>query len=414
MINMSKYCLKAAVAIAMAALLSACGGDSSSSTTTTIPDSATVFYAHNLVFRNSTTLSTGYNAFGQLGTGNLANRNTAGYLSENLPFNGAATGGDHSVAFFNNSTVRSWGYNGFGQLGNNSTTSSNIPVKTVLKDNAGNAVHFSGVKAVAAGLRHSLALKNDDTLWAWGSNDSGQLGIDAALTQADGFMSKVPVQVTGGGASVLFNITAIAANAFHSLALADGKVWAWGLNKNRQLGIDPINTPESAAPVLVPGLPAAGIAGIAAGGAFNCAVANDNTLWTWGNNDFGQLGDNSTMERFTPVQVVTTGGVPLTNVVQAAAGLQHGLARLADGTVWAWGYNIFGQLGNNTKDPSLFAIEVFKSPGVHFNATDIRAFGSSAMALEGKVWYAWGDNSYGQLGTGGGLTQLVPVRMSGF
>src|SRR6185369_16573628 len=136
------------------------------------------FYAHNLVFRNSTTLSTGYNAFGQLGYvengGQLANRTVPGPLNAFFPFAGVAQGGVHSVAFFNNSTVRTWGYNGFGQLGNGTITYSNIPIKPV---GTSGVVHISGVKAVAAGGFHTLALAKDNKLWAWGKNDLGQLGV---------------------------------------------------------------------------------------------------------------------------------------------------------------------------------------------------------------------------------------------
>lgn len=429
MINVSKYCLKAAVAIAMVALLSACGGDSNSTSPTTVPNSVTVAYAHNLVFRNSTTLSTGYNAFGQLGTGNLANRNTAGYLSGNLPFTGAATGAVHSVAFFNISTVRSWGYNGFGQLGNNSTTYSSTPVSvfnTISSSTGKKTVNLSRVTAVAAGALHSLALRSDDTLWAWGNNGNGQLGVinPSPTVVKDGF-SKEPVRV-GGGIAIFSNISSIAAGGHHSLARADGKVWAWGLNGSGQLGIDPQITGASAIPNPVPGLPGTGVSAIAAGGAFNYALYTDGTVWAWGNNFDGQLGngtsgqDDITKESvFIPAQVLTAAGIlglsTGSPVVQIAAGIQHGLARLADRSVWAWGYNIFGQLGNNGKAPSSFAVQVFKSASVPFLATDIRAFGSSSMAKDiDGVWYAWGDNAYGQLGTGGGLTQLVPARMSGF
>ncbi|HXC93833.1 MAG TPA: chromosome condensation regulator RCC1, partial [Geobacteraceae bacterium] len=118
---------------------------------------------------------------------------------------------------------------------------------------------------------------------------------------------------------------------------------------------------------------------------------------------------------FKPVQVQTAPGVPLSNVVQIAAGIQHGLARLADNTVWAWGYNFFNQLGNNQKSDSPFAVQVVLglSTTPLKDATDIRAFGSSSMAKVGKVWYVWGDNTYGQLGTGSVGIVPIPV-ISGF
>ncbi|NJD90445.1 MAG: hypothetical protein FIA91_02850 [Geobacter sp.] len=370
--------------------LSGCGS-SSSSTPTTVPNSATIFYAHNLVFRNSTTLmSTGYNGFGQLGTGNLGSRTALGPLSAYYPFSGFATGGNHSVAFFNNSTVRSWGYNAFGQLGNNSTTYSSDPVPVFANRSA--TVKLSGVKAVAAGAYHTLALKNDDTLWGWGQNYYGQLGVDFQATPPFN-VSYVAVKANSAGIS-FSNISSIAANGYHSLARANGFVWAWGYNGTGQLGIDPKVTGAMSSPNRVP-IPASGIINIAAGGASSYAVAKDNTIWAWGYNAYGQLGNGSLTQNYIPTQVVKSDLTPLTGVVQVAAGVSHGLARLSDQTVWAWGYNFFGQLGKGSVKDSSVAVQVVLPAGV---VTDIRAFGSSSMAKVNGVWYVWGDNYYGQLG----------------
>lgn len=393
------------------ATLSACGSSSSSPVATTVPNSETVFYAHNLVFRNSTTLSTGYNGFGQLGNGGLAGQSVPGTLNQYYRFSGFATGTNHSVAFFNNSTVRCWGYNGLGQLGNNLTIASFVPVTTVFK----NTSSLTGIKAVAAGGHHTLALKKDDTLWAWGSNDAGQLGAGGI-----GY-SPVAIKVTGlTGGNPFSNISSIAANGKHSLVRADGSVWAWGLNSSGQIGLDPAVTGASADPLNLSGLYPAilkGVSAIAAGGGFSYAVrTNDKTLWAWGNNANGQLGDGTTVSKFKPVQVMKSASIPLDTVVQVAGGIQHGLARLANGDVWAWGYNFFGQLGNNGALDSSYAVQVVidVAGAPMTGASDIRAFGSSSMAKIGGVWYVWGDNSYGQLGVGNVLKLTVPQKMSGF
>jgi alpha-tubulin suppressor-like RCC1 family protein len=397
-------------ALVFTCIISSCGSKSSS-TPTSVPNSATIFYAHNLVFKNNSTLSTGYNGFGQLGSGNLGNRSELGALNGTFSFKGFAQGGVHSVAFFNNSTVRSWGYNGFGQLGTGTTTYSSTPVTVIKAD----STNLSGVKAVAAGGFHTLALTNDDKLWAWGKNDLGQLGVGASVTSSLGY-STVPVRVGTGTGTFFSNISSIAANGQHSLARANGLVWAWGLNSSGQLGIDPTSTGALASPNVVQHLPISGVSAIAAGGGFNYALGRDGHVYAWGANDNGQLGNGTTTLSFDPVQVQTAPGVPLSNVVQIGAGIQHGLARLVDGTVWAWGYNFFGQLGNNNKSDSLVAVRVVSDiNGTPFTGTtDIRAFGSSSMAMKDGVWYVWGDNSYGQLGNGSTGTVPLPVRMSSF
>jgi len=398
------------------AALSACGSSSSSPVATSVPNSETIFYAHNLVFRNSTTLSTGYNGFGQLGTGDNVGRSVPGALNQYYRFSGFATGTNHSVAFFNNSTVRCWGYNGLGQLGNNLTTASFVPVSVktiVFKNNTGVTVSLSKIKAVAAGGHHTLALRKDDTLWAWGSNDAGQLGIGAI-----GY-SPVAVEVKGltGGTS-FSNISSIAANGKHSLVRANGNVFAWGLNSRGQIGLDPAITGASAEPLnlsgFYPGI-LSGISAIAAGGGFSYAVRGfDKSVWAWGRNVNGELGDGTTVSSFSPVQVKIDASTFLTGAVQVAAGLEHGLARLANGEVWAWGYNFFGQLGTGKNADSHYAVKV-QLPLIAGSsaATDIRAFGSSSMALVGGAWYVWGDNSYGQLGVSS-LKLLLPEKMSGF
>lgn len=412
MVNYPKNLIQYLCGILLLAMLTACGSKSSS-TPTTIPNAATIYYAHNLVFLNNTTLSTGYNGFGQLGTGNLGSRTAPGPLASYYPFSGFALGSNHAVAFINNSTVRSWGYNGFGQLGNNSTTYSSIPVP-VFSIISGAKVNLTGIKAVAAGAYHTLALKNDDTLWAWGKNDLGELGVDINLTRSTGY-SMVPVKQNAAGV-ILSNISSISANSYHSLARASGSVWAWGYNGSGQIGIDPKTTAAIASPKVVTGLPTDGINYIASGGAFNYAVGRNGTIWAWGNNDNGQLGNNSTVASYRPVQVMKASGGPLTGVVKAAAGIQHGLALLDNGELWAWGYNFFGQLGNNGKLDSHVAQQVMAdTAGNPFaGVTEIRAFGSSSMAKVGSAWYVWGDNTFGQLGLVSTGIIPLPVKMTGF
>ena len=196
----------------------------------------------------------------------------------------------------------------------------------------GNTVHAS--TSISAGYAHTVALKQDGTVWAWGGNDYGQLGDG---TQTD---SLTPVQVRG-----LYNVTAIAAGGYHTVALKqDGTVWAWGDNTYGELG-DGTQT-DRLTPVQVSGL-STNVTAIAAGYLHTVAQKLDGTAWTWGSNYNGQLGDGKQTDRYTPVQVSG-----LSNVIAIAAGSAHATALKQDGTVWGWGWDFAGQLGDGTTTDS--------------------------------------------------------------
>jgi alpha-tubulin suppressor-like RCC1 family protein len=223
-----------------------------------------------------------------------------------------------------------WGWNDDGQLGDGTTMDRHEPVQVQ---------NLNNLLTVAAGGYHSLALKNNHTVWAWGSNSNGQLGDGTNMRRLD------PVQV-------LSEVSAIAGGLYHSLAikrslvpLNEGTVWAWGWNMFGQLG-DKSNNPSST-PVEVAGLKS--IIAIAAGnGNHNLALMSGGTLYAWGENFYGQLGDGTTTHRNVPVKVQTLTGQPLTGVTCMAAGSGHSLALMQDGTVQAWGQNNVGQLGDNS------------------------------------------------------------------
>jgi alpha-tubulin suppressor-like RCC1 family protein len=221
----------------------------------------------------------------------------------------AVSGGGHSLALKTDGTVWAWGFDVSGVQ----RTPAQIP-------------NLTSVVAIAASASgHSLALKSDGTVWAWGNNEWGQLGIGSVLSQA------VPVQITP-----LQDVVAIAAGYDHSLALtADGKVWAWGENKWGQVGDGRLTDHPSPFPVA--GL--SDIVAIAGGRGHSLALRSDGTVWAWGENDSGQLGDGTTAGHFTTVRVANLSGV-----IAIAAGDSHSLALKADGTVWAWGSNRAGQL----------------------------------------------------------------------
>jgi len=230
-------------------------------------------------------------------------------------------GRDHSLALKSDGTVWAWGYNYNGELGDGTRTIRQTPVQVL---------NLTNVKAVAGGYNHNLAIKNDGTVWAWGANHYGQLG-DGTTTDRN-----TPVQVSG-----LTGVIAVAGGADHSLALkGDGTVWAWGENDSGQLG-DGTAT-DRLTPVQVTGL--SGVVSIGAGSMHSVALRGDGTVWAWGENNWGQLGDGtSTIQKLTPVKVSCPTGIQ-----SIAVGAAFSLALRGDGTVWAWGDNGGWQLGENT------------------------------------------------------------------
>ena len=364
----------------------------------------------------TTVAAWGDNFFGQLGNGVPLpypddSRSTMPVEVSNLDggeIKAIAGGANHSLALKNDGTVLAWGLNQDGELGDGTNTDSSTPVE--VRDPNDPSGHLSGVKALTAGSSHSLALKDDGTILAWGNNESGQLGdgTNANSTQ--------PVKVAN-----LSGVEAISGGGAPSYSLAlkdDGTVWAWGDNRasqgtriGGQLGDDEITSSNT--PLQVSDLPG-GIEAIAAGAEHGLALKDDGTVWAWGYNFFGQLGNGTTTDSSSkPVQVSELDGIEA-----IAAGGSFSLALKDDGTVWAWGNNWFGQLGDGTStDGTLTTCEVTMIGGTTSSSCPdsntplqmseiggieaIAAGGAHGLALkdDGTVW-AWGMNQDGQLGNG--------------
>jgi alpha-tubulin suppressor-like RCC1 family protein len=248
---------------------------------------------------------------------------------------------------------------------------------------------LTGVTAIAAGFKYSMALKSDGTVWTWGDNEYGQLG-DGTKTARN-----IPVKVSG-----LTGVTAIAAGESYCLALKnDGTVRTWGNNSDGQLG-DGTKTARTI-PVQVSGL--TGVTAIAGGDFHSLALRNDGTVRAWGWNILGQLGNGTfTSGSNIPVQVSGLNGV----TAIAAGNFSHSLALRNDGTMWAWGYNRDGQLGNGSKNDSNIPVQVSELNGVKAIAGGY--FYSLALKNDGTVW-AFGNNNKGQLGTPYPQNSNVPV-----
>jgi alpha-tubulin suppressor-like RCC1 family protein len=327
----------------------------------------------------------GYNGNGQLGDGTTTDRtkpvNVSGLASG---VSAIAAGDSHTCALTSGGGVKCWGANYFGQLGEGTTTQRLTPV-----DVSGLA---SGVIAIAAGDSHTCALTSGGGVKCWGRNDYGQLG-DGTTTQR---LTPVDVSLLASG------VSAIAAGKYHTCALiAGGWVMCWGYNAAGQLGDG--TTTDRYTPVDV--LLASGVSTIATGANHTCALTAGGGVKCWGWNGSGQLGDGTTTDRTTPVDVSGLAS----GVSAIAAGGLHTCARTAGGGIKCWGRNAEGQLGDGTTTDRYTPIDV---SGLASGVSAIAAgyYHTCARTAGGGV-KCWGWNAFGQLGDGTTTNRLTPVNV---
>jgi alpha-tubulin suppressor-like RCC1 family protein len=250
---------------------------------------------------------------------------------------------------------------------------------------------------VEAGRLHSLGVRANGSLWAWGFNYHGQLG----LAVGDTTNRQVPTQV--GAAS---NWVAVEAGRLHSLGVrANGSLWAWGFNYHGQLGLAVGDTTDRQVPTQV-GAPSNWVV-VAAGDFHSLGICADGALWAWGYNYYGQLGlaMGDTTNRQVPIQVGNR-----YDWVMAEGGAKHSLGLRADGSLWAWGYNFSGQLGLAVGDT--IDRQVPTEVGDHYDWVIVAAKADHSLGLRagGSLW-AWGWNGSGQLGMGDTVNRTTPTRV---
>ncbi|MFT6573170.1 MAG: alpha-tubulin suppressor-like RCC1 family protein/sugar lactone lactonase YvrE [Akkermansiaceae bacterium] len=302
----------------------------------------------------------GHNSRGQLGDG----RSSLGWGPVAVEMGGVldgktvvaiSAGSGHTVALCSDGTLAAWGNNDYGKLGDNSNNESNVPVAVEM----GGVLDGKTVVGISAGSVHTVALCSDGTLAAWGGNFFGQLGDNSNNE------SNVPVAVETGGVLDGKTVVAISAGSVHTVALcSDGTLAAWGRNTAGQLGDNSNNMGNVPVAVEMGGvLDGKTIVAISAGSYHTVALCSDGTLAAWGNNDYGKLGDNSNDESNVPVAVEMGGILDGKTVVGISAGSQHTVALCSDGTLATWGNNDFGQLGDNSDNKSNVPVAVWELPG---------------------------------------------------
>lgn len=327
-----------------------------------------------------------------------------------------ASGHYHALMLCSDGSMFTWGMNSYGQLGN-----AEIPVSMFSKSILPVRVEIPApladkqVVAISAGSDHNLALCSDGTILAWGWNAYGQCG--------NGSTTNVPLpQVVGTTGTPLEGKTVISvsAGAVHNLALcSDGTLAGWGDNLWNQLGTG--NTDNAFTPVLVSTsgvLAGKSVVQIEAGGIHSMALCSDGTLAVWGENNYGQLGDDTTLSRPLPVAINSFGVIAGKTVTDISAGFTHCLALCSDGSLVAWGSNAYGEYGTGNTTSSLTPVLVDTTGVLNGNVISDTATGgdsilgecSFAVTTDG-VLTAWGSNYDGELGDGTTTNRHLPVTV---
>lgn len=336
----------------------------------------------------------GDNRFGQLGTGDKQQRLTPTRIDVGqqavtkvyLPPGDGELSTDRAVftcVIATDGTMWCWGDNRFGQLGLGDTDARAMPTRV-------EALGATVAKA-GNGAGHTCALTIDGSLWCWGRSSNGQLGTD-------GGTSTTPVKVVGPTFDRIF------LGGRHTCGQSNmSELWCWGANEKGQLGLG--DRQDRPAPVKLAPL-AQGVTRASAGAAHSCLLTSDGLTWCFGDNELGQLGIADGGSRLAPAPL---GGSPALHVSQVDTGDAHSCALELDGSLWCWGNNRFGQLGLGDTEPRLVPARV-DALGNDVSSAYAGGAHTCAVKTDGSVW-CWGNNQYGQLGTGDSSQRLVPTRV---
>ena len=279
-----------------------------------------------------------------------------------------------------------WGSGANGALGINATADRSSPVQTVSSGTNWEQVSSSTYFPTTTGI------KSDGTLWLWGCGANGQLGNNSTLNQSS------PVQTVSTGTNWKQVTTGL---AYTAALKSDGTLWLWGSGGTGQLGNNSTITSSSPVQTVTTG---ANWYQVATGHSNSAATKNDGTLWVWGCGANGAIGNNSTINRSSPVQTVSTG----TNWKQVSVGFSNLASVKTDGTLWLWGCNLSGVLGNNSSVNQSSPVQTV-STGTNWKQVSITGYHSAAIKTDGTLWL-WGDAAFGKLGTNAATYHSSPVQ----
>ena len=287
---------------------------------------------------------------------------------------------------FDTPMLMTWGANSNGQLGDNTVTSKSSPVQTIACG--------ANWKQISCVYNSTVAIKTDGTLWTWGFNNNGQLGDNTVTSKSS------PVQTIAGGTN--WKILS-RGGIYHMVAIkTDGTLWTWGYNVYGQLGDNTGTSRSSPVQTIAFGT---NWMQVSAGTSFTAAIKTDGSLWLWGNNAYGQLGDNTVLRKSSPVQTITRGN----NWKQVSCGDTHTVAVKTNGTLWSWGDNSSGKLGDNTTAARRSSPVQTVAFGTNWKQVSAGYYSTAAIKTDGTLW-AWGYNAGGQLGDNTTTNRSSPVQ----
>ena len=290
----------------------------------------------------------------------------------------------HNLAIDSHGNLIAWGINNNGQLGDGTQTNRTIP--TQIMDG-------TTFKEISAGGLFSLAIDSNGGLWASGSNGIGQLGDGTTVSKS------TPVKITNTDGTTF---TSISAGIAHSLAIdSNGKMWAWGLNSDGQLGNG--TTTNSTKPIKI--MSGTSFKAVAAGSNYSLAIDVNGNLYAWGANANGQLGNGSTTTLKSPTQIAS--GTTFKNV-EASRGEKYSLALDTNGNLYTWGTNKYGQLGNGTFTDKNIPTQI--ELGKEYKEINAGYNTSFAISADGTL-YAWGANGNGELTNGTQVLTASPIEV---
>ncbi|WP_445340831.1 RCC1 domain-containing protein [Bifidobacterium sp. ESL0820] len=358
----------------------------------------------------------GFNRAGQLGDGTIVNRSTPIRVprpeearnDKDFRFVSVNAGQFFSMALDNHGTLWSWGYNYLKTLGNPNVADSGMHnyseylVKVMLPEGAPAGFTY---KAVNGNYTHTLALGSDGNVYGWGTCSEGQTGSH----ECDGICDYRPSLIQGFDKN--HKIVALQTGLNYSTALDDaGTVWSWGSNLDHQLDPSAGAVVGNSKPIKISGLDKVHVVAIANGFANTLALDDQGRVWTWGMNKAGQIGNGSSPSKTDifkdPVQVSFPQGTRITAITSGGNFyLSHAMALDSDGNIWAWGDNSYGQMGDgktSAADSPQTTPERLEDPklaGRHWISIDAGEEYNLAICDDGLT-YSWGRDNMGQLGQG--------------